>query len=59
MSFSHMNVPEEVYDLALLFNMRTQEEPAPTSTYYVDVFLSLSFFPSRYLWLTFVAKACN
>jgi hypothetical protein len=27
MSFSHMNVPHEVYDLALLFDMRTQEGP--------------------------------
>jgi hypothetical protein len=27
MSFSHMDVPQEVYDLALLFDMRTQEGP--------------------------------
>ena len=26
-SFSHMNIPQEVYDLALLFDMRTQERP--------------------------------
>ncbi len=27
MSFSHMDVPQEVYDLTLLFDMRTQEGP--------------------------------
>ena len=27
MPFSHLNVPQEVYDLALLFDMRTEEGP--------------------------------
>ena len=27
MSFSYMDFPQEVYDLALLFDMRTQEGP--------------------------------
>ena len=27
MSFAHMDVPQEVYDLILLFDMRTQEGP--------------------------------
>ena len=30
MSFSHIDVPQEVYDLALLFDMRTQEGPKKT-----------------------------
>ena len=33
-SFSHMNVPQEVYDLALLFDMRTHEGPKKHANFY-------------------------